>query len=77
MNKDEFEDRWKTMRGQTRPWWDEFTEADLSRVAGKFENFIDVLQEKRGFSREDAILEYHRQVIEYEAYQKRRGASSQ
>ncbi len=70
MNKDEFEGKWQPMRGQTRTWWDEFTDADLDRVAGKFENFISVLQEKHGYSREAAVLEYHRQVSEYENYQK-------
>ncbi len=72
MNKAEFEGKWQQMRGQTRTWWDEFTDADLDRVAGKFENFISVLQEKHGYSRESAVKEYHRQVAEYETYQKRK-----
>ena len=51
MNKDVFEGKWKQIRGQAKEWWGRLTDDDLNKVAGKFESFVGLLQEKYGYSR--------------------------
>ncbi len=71
MNKDEFEGKWKQIRGQAREWWGKLTDDDVDKVAGKYESFIGLIQEKYGFTREHAEKEYDRRVAEYDAHQKK------
>lgn len=70
MNKDVFEGMWKQVRGQAREWWGKLTDDDLDKVAGKYENFIGVMQEKYGYTREHAEEEFDRRLKEYEAHRK-------
>ena len=74
MNKDEFEGKWKQIRGQAREWWGKLTDDDVEKVAGKYESFIGLIQEKYGYTRERAEKEYDRRVAEYEAHQKKDAA---
>ena len=71
MNKDIFEGKWKQVRGQAREWWGKLTDQDLDKIAGKYENFIGVMQEKYGYTREHAEEEFDRRLKEYEAHQKK------
>lgn len=71
MNKDEFEGKWKQIRGQARQWWGKLTDDDLERVGGKFEQFVGVVQEKYGYTREAAETEINKRVAEFEAAQKK------
>ena len=71
MNKDEFEGKWKQIRGQARQWWGKLTDDDLERVGGKFEQFVGVVQEKYGYTREVAETEINKRVAEFEATQKK------
>ena len=71
MNKDEFEGKWKQIRGQARQWWGKLTDDDLERVGGKFEQFVGVVQEKYGYPREAAETEINKRVAEFEANQKK------
>jgi uncharacterized protein YjbJ (UPF0337 family) len=73
MNKDVFEGKWKQMRGQVREWWGKLTDDDLDKVAGKYDNFIGVLQEKYGYTRERAEEEFSKRMAEYEAHQQKSG----
>ena len=67
MNKDVFEVKWKQMRGEAKVWWGKLTDDDLDKVAGKFDVFAGLLQEKYGYSREQAAEEIEKRVNEYEA----------
>ena len=67
MNKDVLEGKWKQMRGEAKAWWGKLTDDDLDRVAGKFEVFTGLLQEKYGYTREKAADEIDKRVTEYEA----------
>jgi len=71
MNKDEFEGKWKQIRGQARQWWGKLTDDDLERVGGKYEQFLGVVQEKYGYTREAAETEVNKRVAEFEANQKK------
>ena len=67
MNKDVFEGKWKQVRGEAKVWWGKLTDDDLDKVAGEFDKFVGVLQERYGYSREQAELEIEKRVNEYEA----------
>jgi uncharacterized protein YjbJ (UPF0337 family) len=74
MNKDEFEGKWKQIRGQARQWWGKLTDDDVERVGGKYEQFVGVVQEKYGYTREAAETEINKRVAEFEAAQKKHAA---
>jgi uncharacterized protein YjbJ (UPF0337 family) len=67
LNKDVLEGKWKQMRGEAKAWWGKLTDDDLDRVAGKFESLIGVLQEKYGYTRQEAENEIDKRVTAYEA----------
>ena len=67
MNKDVFEGKWKQVRGEAKVWWGKLTDDDLDQAAGEFDKFVGLLQERYGYSREQAELEIEKRVNEYEA----------
>lgn len=66
MNKDILEGKWKQVKGKVRDWWGDVTDDDVTRINGKFETFVGVLQERYGYSREQAEEEIDRFMREYE-----------
>ena len=66
MNKDVFEGKWKQVRGEAKLWWGKLTDDDLDKVGGQFDVFAGLLQEKYGYSREQAEEEIEKQMNEYE-----------
>jgi uncharacterized protein YjbJ (UPF0337 family) len=70
MNKDIFEGKWKQMRGQVKGWWGKLTDDDLDRVGGKYDQFVGLIQEKYGYTRERVEDELDKRTAEYEAHQK-------
>ena len=70
MNKDIFEGKWKQIRGEAKAWWGKLTDDDLDRAAGKFEVLTGLLQEKYGYTRQQASDEIDRRVKEYEVNMK-------
>jgi len=67
MNKDILAGKWKQVRGEAKAWWGKLTDNDLDRVAGKFEVLVGLLQEKYGYTREQAANEIDRRVTDFEA----------
>lgn len=67
MNKHILEGKWKQVRGEAKAWWGKLTDNDLDRVAGKFEVLVGLLQEKYGYTREQAADEIERRVTDFEA----------
>ncbi len=58
MNDDVFQGKWKQVRGQAKVWWGKLTDDDLEKVGGKFDKFIGLLQEKYGYTRQQAEESY-------------------
>jgi uncharacterized protein YjbJ (UPF0337 family) len=54
MNNDVFEGKWKQMQGQAKVWWGKLTDNDLEQVGGKFDKLVGLLQEKYGYTRQQA-----------------------
>ena len=67
MNKDILEGQWKQIRGEAKSWWGKLTDDDLTRVAGKFDSLAGVLQEKYGYTRQQAETEIDKRVTAYNA----------
>lgn len=67
MNSDIFEGKWKQIRGEAKAWWGNVTDNDLDQVEGKFDVLVGVLQEKYGYTREQAADEVDKRVTEFEA----------
>jgi uncharacterized protein YjbJ (UPF0337 family) len=67
MNKDILEGQWKQIRGEAKAWWGKLTDNDLDRASGKFEVLVGLLQEKYGYTRQQAADEVDRRVTDYEA----------
>jgi uncharacterized protein YjbJ (UPF0337 family) len=57
--------QWDHLRGKIASWWDRLTEADLTRVAGKRDQLISVIQERYGYPWERAEQEVDRRLRGY------------
>lgn len=62
MNNDIFEGKWKQMRGQVKTWWGKLTDDDLEKVNGKLDILIGLLQEKYGYTRQQAEEEFEKRT---------------
>lgn len=64
MNQDIFEGRWKEMKGQAKEWWGELTDDDLEKVEGKADRLVGLLQQRYGYSKEEAEKEFNKRLDE-------------
>jgi uncharacterized protein YjbJ (UPF0337 family) len=62
MNNHIFAGKWKQIRGQAKVWWGNLTDDDLEKVDGKFDKLIGLLQEKYGYTRQQAEEEYRQRT---------------
>jgi uncharacterized protein YjbJ (UPF0337 family) len=65
VNRDVLAGRWKQMRGELKKWWGKLTDDDLDRIGGQKDKLVGVLQEKYGYTREQAAEEAERHLEEY------------
>ena len=71
MNQDVFEGKWKEMRGHVKEWWGKLTDDDVERVGGKYDQLMGILQQKYGYTREDAEKEIDRRFKDAEGQLKK------
>ena len=57
MNEDILKSQWKQLRGQIKQWWSVLTDDDLDKINGQRDKLIGKLQEKYGFTKEQATRE--------------------
>lgn len=57
MNKEQFEGQWQQFRGKVKEKWGKFTDDDVTRMNGKFDQFVGMLVEKYGYEKERAEAE--------------------
>ena len=67
MNDIIFKGKWKEMRGQIKEWWGKLTDDDLEEAGGKAEQLIGLLQQRYGYTREQAEQEFSRRLREAKA----------
>jgi len=54
MNQDIFEGKWKESKGQVKEWWGKLTDDDLQQIDGKSDQLVGILQQKYGYTKEQA-----------------------
>lgn len=54
INQDVFDGKWKQLRGTIKKQWGDLTDDDLQKVQGRYDQFLGLLQEKYGYSRQTA-----------------------
>ena len=54
MNTDIAKGKWKQLKGQIQQKWGDFTDDDVDRIEGRREEFVGMMQEKYGMSRDEA-----------------------
>jgi uncharacterized protein YjbJ (UPF0337 family) len=51
---------WKQIKGQARQWWGKLTDDDLEQIAGQRDKLVGKLQERYGYSKQQAEQEVNR-----------------
>jgi uncharacterized protein YjbJ (UPF0337 family) len=54
MNWDIVKGKWKQLKGEARKQWGKLTDSDLEEIAGEKDKLLGKLQERYGWSREQA-----------------------
>jgi uncharacterized protein YjbJ (UPF0337 family) len=57
MNWDIISGQWKQWKGKVREKWGDLTDDELDRIAGKKDQLVGLLQEKYGYTRDQADRE--------------------
>jgi uncharacterized protein YjbJ (UPF0337 family) len=65
MNQDIFAGQWKQMRGALKSWWGKLSDDDFDRIGGEKDQLIGLVQEKYGYTRDQAQQELERRFKEY------------
>ena len=61
MNADQFQGKWKQLKGSVKERWGKLTDDDLDVVNGQHEQLVGRIQERYGIAKEEA----RRQVDEW------------
>ena len=54
MNSDILKGNWKQFRGEIKKQWGKLTNDDLDMIAGEYEKLVGQVQERYGYTREQA-----------------------
>jgi len=57
MNTEVLEGKWKQMKGRIQEQWGDFTDDEVDQIQGRRDMLIGKLQEKYGYTREQAERE--------------------
>jgi uncharacterized protein YjbJ (UPF0337 family) len=57
MNTDTVQGKWKQMKGAVKQRWAKLTDDDLTALSGKKDELVGKLQERYGYTREQAVKE--------------------
>jgi uncharacterized protein YjbJ (UPF0337 family) len=57
MNWDQFEGNWKQLSGKAKERWGKLTDDDLTRISGKKDQLVGLIQERYGIRKEEAQKE--------------------
>lgn len=58
MNVDILKGQWKQIKGGIKAKWGKITDDDLTAIEGDEEKLLGILQEKYGYSKDEAQKEY-------------------
>lgn len=57
MNRDILEGQWKQIKGKVKQQWGRLTDDELDQLTGSYEELAGLIQERYGYSREEASNE--------------------
>ena len=57
MKEDILKSQWAQIRSQIKEWWSVLTDDDLDKINGRRDQLIGMLQQKYGFTKEEATRE--------------------
>lgn len=57
MNKDILEGKWLQLKGNIKQQWGRLTDDELDQINGRYEELVGRVQERYGYSREEAANE--------------------
>jgi uncharacterized protein YjbJ (UPF0337 family) len=57
MNSDQFEGKWKQLKGTLKQRWAKLTDDDITALSGKKDELVGRIQERYGITREQAERE--------------------
>ncbi len=57
---------WNQLRGPIKTWWSKLTDADLDSINGKYDILVSVLQQKYGYSAQQAKEQVDQHLAEFE-----------
>lgn len=60
LNQDVLAGKWKQAQGMAKQWWGKLTDDDLKRINGRIEELIGKVQERYGYTKEQAEQEVAR-----------------
>ncbi len=66
MNEDILKGQWTQIRGQVKQWWGMLTDDDLTKINGKRDQLIGKLQERYGYSKEQAVKQIDERLAEFQ-----------
>ena len=67
MNWDRVQGNWKEFKGKVQQKWGKLTDEDLERIDGKAERLADALQDKYGYTRQNAESQSNRWMQDHQA----------
>jgi uncharacterized protein YjbJ (UPF0337 family) len=77
MNSDQFQGKWKQMKGSVKERWGKLTDDDIDIINGRNDQLVGKIQERYGIAKEEAqrqVEEWMRQDKHQEEYEKRRAS---
>jgi len=66
MNEDVLKGQWKQIRGRVKEWWGMLTDDDLDKINGKRDQLIGKLQERYGYTKEQASRQIDERLTEFQ-----------
>ena len=64
MNEDIIKGQWKQIRGKAKEWWSKLTDDDLNMINVNLDQLLGKLQEKYGYTREEATRQLDQRLTE-------------
>lgn len=58
MNKETFEGEWQQFKGKLKEQWGKLTDDDVTRINGKFDQFVGLMKERYGYDKERVEKEF-------------------
>lgn len=57
MNRGILEGQWKQLKGKVKQQWGRFTDNELDQISGHYDELVGLIQERYGYSRDEAVNE--------------------